>query len=363
MKGQNKKNKLSVIGRLFSCWIPFFLLMSFVITCCMLLFLNTMSMATETTLTKTELSLAAKMTFLNVVFLSLVCTVIDIIRRKYTVEKPVKKIVSACERIMRGDLSVRIQPLRGLWSNGGDFNEIISYFNKMAEELSGMETLRTDFTANVSHELKTPLAVMQNYGTMLQQPNLPEEKRVEYAKAITDASRSLANLITNILKLNKLENQEIFPNMSDYDLGEQLCECLLAFEDAWEKKGLEIKTEIEENVVIHADSEMLSLVWNNLFSNAVKFTEAGGTVSLSLKSEGDFAVVKISDTGCGISRETGMHIFEKFYQGDTSHATKGNGLGLALVKRVMDITGGDISVESELGKGSTFTVRLGRKGL
>ena len=156
MKGQNKKNKLSVIGRLFSCWIPFFLLMSFVITCCMLLFLNTMSMATETTLTKTELSLAAKMTFLNVVFLSLVCTVIDIIRRKYTVEKPVKKIVSACERIMRGDLSVRIQPLRGLWSNGGDFNEIISYFNKMAEELSGMETLRTDFTANVSHELKTP---------------------------------------------------------------------------------------------------------------------------------------------------------------------------------------------------------------
>ena len=340
MKGQNKKNKLSVIGRLFSCWIPFFLLMSFVITCCMLLFLNTMSMATETTLTKTELSLAAKMTFLNVVFLSLVCTV-----------------------IMRGDLSVRIQPLRGLWSNGGDFNEIISYFNKMAEELSGMETLRTDFTANVSHELKTPLAVMQNYGTMLQQPNLPEEKRVEYAKAITDASRSLANLITNILKLNKLENQEIFPNMSDYDLGEQLCECLLAFEDAWEKKGLEIKTEIEENVVIHADSEMLSLVWNNLFSNAVKFTEAGGTVSLSLKSEGDFAVVKISDTGCGISRETGMHIFEKFYQGDTSHATKGNGLGLALVKRVMDITGGDISVESELGKGSTFTVRLGRKGL
>lgn len=363
MKGQNKKNKLSVIGRLFSRWIPFFLLMSFVITCCMLLFLNTMSMAMETTLTKAELSLAAKVTFLNVVFLSLVCTVIDIIRRKYMVKKPVMQIVSACERIMRGDLSVRIQPLRGFWSNGGDFNEIISYFNKMAEELSGTETLRTDFIANVSHELKTPLAVMQNYGTMLQQPNLPEEKRLEYAKAITDASRSLANLITNILKLNKLENQEIFPNMSDYDLGEQLCECLLAFEDAWEKKGLEIKTEIEENVVIHADSEMLSLVWNNLFSNAVKFTEAGGTVSLSLKSEGDFAVVKISDTGCGISRETGMHIFEKFYQGDTSHATKGNGLGLALVKRVMDITGGDISVESELGKGSTFTVRLGRKGL
>lgn len=363
MKRRNKKNKLSLIGGLFYRWIPFFLLMSFVITCCMILFLNTMSAAMETTLSEAEISRAAKVTFLNVVLLSLVCTVIDIIRRKYMVEKPVKQIVSACEKIMRGDLSVRIKPLQGFLNSTGDFNEIIEYFNKMAKELSGMETLRTDFIANVSHELKTPLAVMQNYGTMLQQPDLPEEKRLEYAKAITDASRSLANLITNILKLNKLENQEIFPNMTDYDLGEQLCECLLMFENTWEKKGLEIETDIEENVVIHADSEMLSLVWNNLFSNAVKFTETGGSVSLSLKSDGDSAVVKISDTGCGISRETGAHIFEKFYQGDASHAAKGNGLGLALVKRVMDITGGDISVESELGNGSTFTVKLGRKGL
>ena len=276
----------------------------------------------------------------------------------YRLVHPLRLMSLAARSFGGGDFSVRV-PV----TSQDEIGQLAVSFNNMADSLSNSEGMRRSFIANVSHELKTPLAVMQNYGTMLQQPNLPEEKRVEYAKAITDASRSLANLITNILKLNKLENQEIFPNMSDYDLGEQLCECLLAFEDAWEKKGLEIKTEIEENVVIHADSEMLSLVWNNLFSNAVKFTEAGGTVSLSLKSEGDFAVVKISDTGCGISRETGMHIFEKFYQGDTSHATKGNGLGLALVKRVMDITGGDISVESELGKGSTFTVRLGRKGL
>lgn len=347
-KEQRCKQLLSSIQR----YLIYFLLMSFVITCCMLLFLNTMSKATGITLSESEIGRAAKVTFLNVVLLSLVCTIIDDIRRRYMVARPVKQITEAAEKIMRGDLTVRIQPLKGRLNSSGDFKEIIAYFNKMAEELSGIETLRTDFIADVSHELKTPLAVIQNYGTMLAQPNLSEEKRLEYAKAVTDASHSLAELITNILKLNKLENQDIYPLVSNYDLGEQLCECLLMFEDAWEQKGLEIETDIEENVTVSADSEMLSLVWKNLLSNAVKFTESGGTVSVSVKTDEDFAVVKISDTGCGIGKETGLHIFERFYQGDTSHATKGNGLGLALVKRVMDIIEGEISVESELGRGA-----------
>ena len=261
---------------------------------------------------------------------------------------------------MKGDFSVRIRPFSG----GNDLNGfgvIVDYFNQMAQELSGTETLRTDFIANVSHELKTPLAVIQNYGTMLQQPGLSEEKRLEYAKAITDTSRQLANLITNILKLNKLENQQIYPKAETYDLGEQLCQCLLAFENVWEEKELDIQTDVEEQVLVDTDQELLSLVWNNLFSNAMKFTQPHGAVSLSLKSEGDDAVVQVSDTGCGISPQVGKHIFEKFYQGDTSHAVQGNGLGLALVKRVIDIVGGDISVSSEVGKGSTFTVRLRRK--
>ena len=227
--------------------------------------------------------------------------------------------------------------------------------------MSGLETLRTDFIANVSHELKTPLAVVQNYGTMLQQPGLPEEKRIEYAKAITDTSRKLADLITNILKLNKLENQQIYPENHIYNLGEQLCECLLDFESVWEQKKIEIFTDIEEEVFVETDTELLSLVWRNLFSNAMKFTEPEGSVYVTLRSENDFAVVEVKDTGCGISPETGKHIFEKFYQGDTSHSTQGNGLGLALVKRVMDIVGGDISVSSEIKKGSTFTVRIRRK--
>ena len=341
-------------------YLIFFLLMAFVITCCMILFLNMMTRATGFELTQEYIEQAAKVTFLNVALLSLLCTVIDGIRRRIMVKRPVKRIVSAAEQIMKGDFSVRIPSLRSADKMSG-FDVIADYFNQMAEELSGTETLRTDFIANVSHELKTPLAVIQNYGTLLQQPSLSEEKRQEYAKAITNTSRRLANLITNILKMNKLENQQIYPKAETYELGEQLCECLLAFESAWEEKGLEIETDVEEEVLVDTDAELLSLVWNNLFSNAVKFTEPGGTISLSLKAEGEFAIVRVSDTGCGISSEVGKHIFEKFYQGDTSHAAQGNGLGLALVKRVIDIVGGDISVSSEVGKGSTFTVKLRRE--
>lgn len=337
----------------------FFLLMSFVISCCMVLFLNELAAAAGLMLTQDEIERAAKITFLNVLFLSLLCTVIDEFRRKWMVDRPVRRILSAAEKIMQGDLSARVQPPKGI-DTMSDFNIVIDYFNRMAEELSGMETLRTDFIANVSHELKTPLAVIQNYAMMLAQPNLPEEKRREYAGSIAAASRRLANLITNILKLNKLENQQIFPAVQAYDLGEQLCECLLAFEGAWEEKRLKIETDITGDVTVCTDPELLSLVWNNLFSNAIKFTQPEGKIVLSLKTEGEFAVVRISDTGCGISEEVGRHIFEKFYQGDPSHAAQGNGLGLALVKRVIDITGGDIGVESEVGVGSTFTVRLRR---
>lgn len=260
---------------------------------------------------------------------------------------------------MQGDFSVRIQPVKGIPDETG-FNRIIECLNKMAQELAGTETLRTDFIANVSHELKTPLAVMGNYATMLQRPGITEEEKNEYARAIGDASRRLAQLITNILKLNKLENQQVFPKHTEFDLGEQLCQCLLQFEDAWERKDLQIETDIQEDVAIRSDEELLSLVWNNLFSNAMKFTPEGGTVGLGLREEGDWVVVTVSDTGCGMKPETGKHIFEKFYQGDTSHATQGNGLGLALVKRVVDILGGEIGVRSVYGQGSTFTVKIRR---
>lgn len=342
-------------------FFAFFLIMSFIITCCMLLFLSQMktAMGIETSFSKEVIEQSAKYTFINIVLLSFLCTVVDEGWRRLTIGRPVKRIIKAADQIMKGDFSVRIQPIHRTDSMDG-FDTIINYFNLMAQELSGIETLCTDFIANVSHELKTPLAVIQNDGTLLQQHDLSEEKRLEYAKSITEASRGLAHLISNILKLNKLENQQLFPKKQTYNLGEQLCECLLSFENSLEKKGLVVETDIEDDVYVETDEELLTLVWNNLFSNAIKFTDANGSLSLCLKTEKDLAVVRISDTGCGISPEVGQHIFEKFYQGDASHATQGNGLGLALVKRVMDIIGGNIFVESQVGKGSTFTVELGR---
>ena len=340
-------------------YLLFFVMVAFLVTCCMLLFVSTLSSTLGIMLTEEDLAAAAKLTFGNVVLLSLVFTVIDALRRKWAVERPVKRITQAAEQIMAGDFSVRISPLRELGVDP-QFNDIVDCFNKMAQELGSVETLRTDFIANVSHEMKTPLAVMQNYGTILQQPNLNEETRIEYAKAITDSSRRMADMMTNILKLNRLENQQIYPQTTEYDLGEQLCECLLQYENVWEESEIEIETDMEENVRVRADAELLSLVWNNLFSNAFKFTEPGGTVSLTLSATDHHAIVRVKDTGCGMSPEVGAHIFEKFYQGDTSHATQGNGLGLALVKRVVDIMQGEISVESAKGVGATFTVKIRR---
>lgn len=337
----------------------FFLTIAFVISCCTMLFVTVMARTMELELTAAHIETAAKLTFGNVLLISLLCTVIDSVRRRITVARPAKIITDATKKIMEGDFSVRIPPLARMDEEDA-FNQIAQYINQMAEELSGIETLRTDFIASVSHELKTPLAVMGNYGTLLQQPGLSEEQRMEYARAVTEASRRLAHLVTNILRLNKLENQQIYPTMEQYDLGEQLCQCLLQFESVWERKNIEIETDIAEEVTVTADAELLSLVWNNLLSNAFKFTEAGGTVSVKLIARGNYAVVQVTDTGCGMKPEVGAHIFEKFYQGDTSRAGEGNGLGLALVKRVVDILHGEISVESVYGQGSTFTVQIRR---
>jgi len=351
-----KKLTLQNVLRMISGFLAFFLTIGFAISCCMMLFLNVLADTMNLTFTATNIAAAAKITLVNVLLIAVLFTLVDHIRRKISVDRPVKIITDATEKFMKGDFSVRISPMQGAGSEG--FNQIIIAINSMAQELSGIETLRTDFVSNVSHEMKTPLSVMQNYGTLLQGAELSQEKRIEYAKGVTDASRRMADMMTNILKLNRLENQQIFPKMEVFDLGEQLCECLLQYESVWEKANIEIETDIAEDVKVKADAELLSLVWNNLFSNAFKFTEAGGTVSVSLAATSHHAIVKVRDTGCGMTPEIGAHIFEKFYQGDTSHSTQGNGLGLALVKRVVDIMQGEINVESTVGKGTTFTVKI-----
>ena len=332
-------------------YIIIFLLISFVVTCSFLLFLD----ANEIPLH--ELKTHAILTFGNLLLLSLLFCIIDGIQRKIMIERPVKKILHATEKLAQGDFHTTLDHVSVI-PGRNEFDLIADNINKMAKELSGIETLRTDFISNVSHEIKTPLSVIGNYSTILQNPDLSQEERLQYATAISDATNRLSELITNILKLNKLENQQIFPETKPYNLGEQLCECLLGFEQVWEQKEIILDTDIEEDLIIQGDPELLSLVWNNLLSNAFKFTPSGGHVTVSLKKQKNTAIVKISDSGCGISSEDGKHIFDRFSQGDRSHATQGNGLGLALVKRVIDIFGADISVDSTLGEGSTFTVVL-----
>lgn len=329
-------------------YIIIFLLIAFVVSCSFILFLSSFNF------TKEQIQDKAVLTFLNVLFLSFLFCLIDGLQRKITIERPVKKILKATSELSKGNFKARVESTS--FTGRNEFDEIADNINMMAGELAGIETLRTDFVSNVSHELKTPLAVIGNYSTMLQAKDLSDEKRYEYATAISDATKRLSDLVSNILKLNKLENQQIYPEKTEYDLGEQLAECILGFEEVWENKNIQLDTDIEDDVRVTADKELLSLVWNNLLSNAFKFTDEGGTVKVSLKRAGGKVVASVTDSGCGISEETGKHIFDKFYQGDTSHATKGNGLGLALVKRVVDICGADISVKSTLGEGSTFTV-------
>ena len=206
-----KKLTLQNVLRMISGFLAFFLTIGFAISCCMMLFLNVLADTMNLTFTATNIAAAAKITLVNVLLIAVLFTLVDHIRRKISVDRPVKIITDATEKFMKGDFSVRISPMQGAGSEG--FNQIIIAINSMAQELSGIETLRTDFVSNVSHEMKTPLSVMQNYGTLLQGAELSQEKRIEYAKGVTDASRRMADMMTNILKLNRLENQQIFPKM------------------------------------------------------------------------------------------------------------------------------------------------------
>lgn len=293
--------------------------------------------------------------FLVVLFLSLFCTVADIFRRRFMVDTPAEKILDATERIAAGDFSVRLR-LKHPYGNYDEFDYIMENLNIMAAELEKSEILKTDFISNVSHELKTPLTVIRNYALLLQ-TETDEETRKKYAAELADAANRLSLLITNILKLNKLENDKILPAFEAFRLDESLVETALGFEELMENKKIDLVVSLDEVCVLSSKS-YLEIVWNNLLSNAIKFTNDGGRVELKLKKEGKNAVVSVVDTGCGIDAETGKRIFDKFYQGDTSHAKEGNGLGLALVKRVIDILGGEISVSSEVGKGTAFTVTL-----
>ena len=277
------------------------------------------------------------------------------VRRSY--EIPMPNLAKATSKVAHGDFSVYV-PTTNTSDKLDYLDVMIMDFNKMVEELGSIETLKTDFFSNVSHEIKTPLAVIQSNAELLQKSRLNEEEQRECTETILHATKRLSNLIANILKLNKLEKQAIQPAPQRYDVCRQLCECALQFENIWEKKNIEFEADLEDKAMVEADEELLAIVWTNLLSNAMKFTPDSGTVTLMQISDKESVTVSVADTGCGMDADTMKHIFDKFYQGDTSHSTEGNGLGLALVQRILQLSDGMITVKSEVGKGTVFTVKL-----
>lgn len=284
---------------------------------------------------------------------------IDIVRRKIMIDKPVFQILNATQKIAKGDFNVALVPLHTHYKYD-QFDLIIENINKMTSELSKSEILKTEFISNVSHEIKTPLMVIQSYAKAFQSEKIDEQTRIKYLQIIASSTQKLSNLITNILKLNKLENQSITPEKQQVNVEKILTEIILQYENLFESKNITLDVDIS-NITLLSDESCLEIIFTNLISNAIKFTDINGKIYISLKQDGLDVVFKIVDNGCGMSSEIGNHIFEKFYQGDTSHSAEGNGLGLPLVKKVIDILGGEISVKSQEGKGSEFVVRLKNK--
>ena len=268
---------------------------------------------------------------------------------RQTTGKPIRRIARAARKVSEGDFSTQIsRPRKNKRMN--EIDVLIEDFNKMIRELAGNEMLKSDFISNVSHEIKAPLSLIQSYTKALKDGAFPPGEQEQYMDTVLEATELLNIMITNILKLSKLENQQIFPERKTYQLGEQLRRCALCFMEKWQEKEIEFEIDVEDVVVCYDDT-LLELVWNNVLSNAMKYTEPGGRITLTSRKAGNTVLVTVRDTGCGMDAETCRRVFEKFYQGDTSHADQGNGLGLALAKKIIDIAGGRIWVESSPGEG------------
>ena len=262
-------------------------------------------------------------------------------------------ISEASKKVAKGDFNVQIDENMKV----KELREMSHNFNLMIRELAGMEMFRNDFISNVSHEFKTPLSAIEGYTTLLQTPNLPEDKKQFYISKILYNTNRLSELTGHILLLSRLENQNISIPKSTFSLDEQIRQIILLFERDWTEKNIDLDINLEE-INYLGNEELLAQVWQNIIGNALKFTNPNGKIKVFMESNDKYIVIDIIDNGIGIDEATQARIFEKFYQGDKSHTIKGNGLGLALSKQIIELHNGFISVSSQKDKGSKFTISL-----
>lgn len=285
----------------------------------------------------------------------IVCIIIGTIITGFvgrTILQPIHDLSKATSEVARGNFSVRVRE-----PSDNEYGTLARNFNKMAQELSGIETLRGDFISNVSHEFKTPLASIQGFAKLLQDESLSAEDKREYTQIIIDETSRLTKLSSNILRLTKLENQTTIGKKSRFSIDEQIRKIILMLEPEWSKKEIDLDIDLEDILYV-GNEELMGQVWQNVINNAIKFTPVGGNIKVRLFRSDNGIVVKISDDGPCIPADKIEKIFEKFYQADHSRATEGNGLGLALVKRIIDLSGGNISVENLYEGGVCFNVEL-----
>lgn len=271
--------------------------------------------------------------------------------------RPVREVKKAMHRVEKGDFSQRLE----VTGFNGEIDELIESYNKMAQELGGIEMFRENFINSFSHEFKTPIVSIQGFAKQLKKENLSEEKKQEYIDIIISESKRLTNLSSNILMLSKLENQQIITDKTSFSLDEQIRNCILLLEKQWTAKDISFDIDMQE-IQYTTNAEMLSQVWVNIIGNAIKFSPEGSSIRVKLFKDGDVITAEITDRGIGMDQQTISHIFERFYQGDRAHASEGNGLGLPLVKRIVELCNGNIRVESQYGKGTNFIVTLPENG-
>ncbi len=272
------------------------------------------------------------------------------------ITQPIEEITRVTQQVSQGNFEARVDT-SDLKNEMYQLGETI---NKMTAQLSSIEILRSDFVSNVSHEFKAPLSAIQGYVTLLSKPDLSTEKRTEYFKMLSQSVAQMSGLVDNVLKLSKLESDNSAQKKTYYRLDEQLRTSVLMFEKTWTEKNLEPELDLPE-CTYFGNEDLIGQIWINLIGNAVKYCNNSGHFGVRIDdSDENYITVTVFDDGEGMSEEVKEHIFEKFYQGDTSRKSQGNGLGLALVATICNITGCTVSVESELGKGSEFAVKMPR---